>query len=136
MPSLNEVKLMGHLGQDAETKFTAGGISVTNFSLATTRSWKVGEEWKEETDWHRIVAWRLHEKLLNVLNKGNLVMVCGRLQTRQYEQNGEKRYITEVVADRVLFLREPHKGGFPREADAPSVTRSSEQPPSDDDVPF
>lgn len=133
MPSVNRVQLMGHMGKDAETRFTPQGVSVTSFSLATTRSWKQGEEWKEATDWHNVVGWRLHEKLLPLLVKGNLVYIEGRIQTRSYEKDGSTRWITEIVADRVHFLREPFKGG-PRDEDAPAAPEQA--PPSDEDVPF
>lgn len=133
MPSENEVFLMGHLGQDAETKHTPSGRAVTTLSVATTRRWQANGQWQEVTDWHRCVCWDVGEKTLAWLRKGNLVHVRGRLQTRSYDKNGEKRYVTEVVG-RVSFLREPFRGG-PRDEDAPPAGR--EMPPiTDDDVPF
>lgn len=135
MPSLNRVTLMGHLGKDAETQFTPSGVSVSKFSVATTRSWKEkgSDEWKEATDWHNVVAWRCHEKLVPLLVKGNLVYVEGRLQTRSYEKDGVTKWTTEVIADRVHFLREPFKGG-PRDTDAPPAHEP--EPVRDEDVPF
>lgn len=138
MPSVNRVVLMGHLGKDAETQFTPSGVSVSKFSLATTRSWKPkdADKWEEATDWHNVVAWRCHEKLVPLLVKGNLVYVEGRLQTRSYDdKEGNKRWVTEVIAERVHFLRQPLKGG-PRDEDAPSSAVSEQAPISDDDVPF
>lgn len=133
MPTLNRVQLMGHLGQDAETRFTPSGVGKTTFSLATVHSYKKAEEWVETTDWHNVIAWRLSEKVTAVLTKGNLVYVEGRISTRSYEKDGEKRWITEVVADKVWFLREPFRSG-PRDEQAPP---EREQPPMDDtDVPF
>lgn len=138
MPSLNEVRLMGHLGQDQETKFTPSGVAVTNLSLATTRSYKKkpeDKEWTEVTTWHRIVAWRVPEKMLDYLRKGNLVMVRGRLETRSYEKDGETRYVTEIIADQggVMFLREPFRGG-PKDENAPPAR---EVPDIDEaDIPF
>lgn len=136
MPSVNKVTLMGHLGKDAETRFTPQGVSVTQFSVATTHSWKPqgATEWKEDTTWHNVVAWRLSEKLQPLLVKGNLVYIEGRLQTRSYEKDGVTKYITEVVADRVHFLREPFRGG-PKDEHAPPVM-SDQAPISDADVPF
>jgi single-strand DNA-binding protein len=104
--SVNKVILVGHLGRDAETKFTPGGAAVTRFSVATNRRWKDKDsgEWKEETDWSNVVLWR-SENLANYLTKGKQIYVEGRLQTRSYEdKDGKKVYATEVVADDVILL--------------------------------
>ena len=84
--SVNKVVLLGHLGKDAETKFTPSGVSRTTFTLATSRRWKDQQsgEWKEETDWHSCVMWRA-ENLANYLLKGKQIYVEGRLQTRSYD---------------------------------------------------
>src|SRR6201993_831382 len=104
--SVNKVILIGHLGKDAETKFTPAGAAVTKFSVATNRRWKDQQtgEWKEETGWANVVLWR-SENLSNYLTKGKQVYVEGRLQTRSYEdRDGAKRYVTEIVADNVILL--------------------------------
>lgn len=104
--SVNKVILVGHLGKDAETKFTPSGTAKTTFSIATSRRWKDQStgDWKEETDWHNIVLWR-SENLANYLLKSKQVYVEGRLTTRSYDdKDGNKRWITEVVADDVLLL--------------------------------
>jgi single-strand DNA-binding protein len=104
--SVNKVILLGHLGKDAETKFTPSGASVTNFTLATNRRWKdqATGEWKEETDWHRCVLWR-SENISAYLLKGKQIYIEGRLQTRSYDdKDGQKRYVTEVVCDDVILL--------------------------------
>ncbi|MBL8178767.1 MAG: single-stranded DNA-binding protein [Bryobacterales bacterium] len=104
--SVNKVILLGNLGKDAETKFTPSGVARTTFSIATTRRFKDQQtgEWKDETDWHNIVLWR-SENLANYLLKGKQVYVEGRLQTRSYDdKDGNKRYMTEVVADDVILL--------------------------------
>src|SRR5581483_11313880 len=104
--SVNKVTLIGNLGRDAETKFTPSGVSVTRFSVATTRSWKDQQtnEWKEETNWTNVVLWR-QENVANYLTKGKQVYVEGRLQTRSYDdKDGKKVYTTEVVADDVILL--------------------------------
>jgi single-strand DNA-binding protein len=104
--SVNKVILLGHLGKDAETKFTPSGVAVTKFSIATSRRWKDQQsgDWKEETDWHNVVLWRA-ENLANYLLKGKQVYVEGRLQTRNYDdKDGRKVYVTEVVAEDVLLL--------------------------------
>jgi len=104
--SVNKVILIGNLGRDAETKFTPSGIAVTKFSIATTRRIKDGQtgEWKDETDWSNVVLWR-QENVGQYLLKGKQVYVEGRLHTRSYEdKDGQKKYITEVVADEVMLL--------------------------------
>jgi single-strand DNA-binding protein len=104
--SVNKVILVGHLGKDAETKFTPGGAAVTKFSVATNRRWKDKQsgEWKDETDWSNVVLWQA-ENLANYLTKGKQVYVEGRLQTRSYEdKDGKKVYSTEVVAEDVILL--------------------------------
>ena len=111
--SVNKVILIGHLGRDAETKFTPGGAAVTKFSVATNRRWKDKEsgEWKEETDWSNVTLWR-SENLANYLTKGKQVYVEGRLQTRSYEdKDGKKVYATDVVADDVILLSNQGGGG-------------------------
>ena len=104
--SVNKVILVGHLGRDAETKFTPAGVAMTKFSVATNRRWKDQQsgEWKEETDWANVVLWR-QENLANYLTKGKQVYVEGRLQTRSYDdKDGKKQYMTEVVAEDVILL--------------------------------
>jgi single-strand DNA-binding protein len=157
--SVNKVILLGHLGKDAETKFTPSGTAVSNFTIATNRRWKDQQtgEWKEETEWHRCVLWRA-ENLSNYLLKGKQVYVEGHLQTRSWDdKDGQKRYATEVVVDDLVLLGS--RGGdqgipsgaseFDRPAGPVSVPRSSPRPQatsappedfqhgvSDDDVPF
>lgn len=111
--SVNRVTLLGNLGRDAETKFTPSGISITKFSVATSRRWKDSQsgEWREETDWHNVILWRA-ENLANYLTKGQKVYVEGRLQTRSYDdKDGKKVYVTEVVADEVILLGGNNGGG-------------------------
>ncbi len=156
--SVNKVILVGHLGKDAETKFTPGGAAVTRFSVATNRRWKDKQsgEWKDETDWSNVVLWQ-SENLAQYLQKGKQVYVEGRLQTRSYEdKDGKKVYSTEVVADDVILLggqgggggrsgggdeysQQPvsmprGRGGAARDT-APADTYGS-QGITDDDVPF
>jgi single-strand DNA-binding protein len=163
MGSVNKVILVGNLGKDAETKFTTSGTSVTNFSLATARRWKdqASGEWKEKTDWHRIVYWRA-ENVANYLLKGKQVYVEGRLETRTYDdKDGKKVYTTEVVCEHLVLLGGRQDGGgsapdeysqqpvsMPRSAARPSggsrepgPAAPSEEPGfnqgiTDDDVPF
>ena len=99
MPALNRVQLIGYLGKDPETRFTPTGKKVTHFSLAVTQRWKAGGEAKEYTEWVNIEAWgRLGEVCNEYLKKGSLVFVEGRLKTDRYEDKGEPRFFTKVVA--------------------------------------
>ena len=142
MRSVNKVILVGHIGKDAETKYTPGGVARTTFSIATSRRWKdkQSNEFKEETDWHNVVAWR-SENVANYLLKGKQVYIEGHLQTRSYDKNGEKRYVTEVVCDDVILLGGAGNGEGGRQAAAePSRAPASHGAPvtavNDDDVPF
>ena len=99
MPALNRVQLIGRLGKDPESKFTPTGRKVTNFSLAVSQRWRTGGEFKEHTEWVNIEAWgRLGEVCQEYLKKGSLVFVEGRLKTDKFEDKGENRYFTKVVA--------------------------------------
>jgi single-strand DNA-binding protein len=100
MPSLNRVQLIGYLGKDPESKYTPTGKKVTQFSVAISNRWKSKEgDAKEYTEWVNIEAWgRLGEICGEYLKKGSLVFVEGRLRTDKYEDKGENRYFTKVVA--------------------------------------
>jgi single-strand DNA-binding protein len=159
--SVNKVILLGHLGKDAETKFTPSGQSVTNFTMATNRRVKDQQsgEWRDETDWHRIVLWQ-SENIANYLLKGKQVYLEGRLQTRTWEdKEGRKNYTTEVVcqANDVILLssgRSEASAGADYSQQPVSMPRSARPQPqaqpqpqaaddaafnqgiTDDDVPF
>ena len=100
--SLNKVELIGRLGKDPEVKNLSNGSSVANFSVATSESWKdkrSGEK-QEKTEWHNIVVWneKTIEFVEKYLNKGDLVRIEGKIQTRKWEdQDGKERYSTEIV---------------------------------------
>jgi single-strand DNA-binding protein len=104
--SLNQVIIMGNLTRDPELRQTPNGQSVVSFSLALNRSYKdTNDEWQEATDYIDVVAWaKLAEQVSESLSKGNRALVTGRLQTRQWEQDGVKRSKTEVLAMDVTFL--------------------------------
>ena len=111
--SVNKVILIGHLGRDAETAYTASQTAVTKFSVATNRRWKDQQtgEWKEETNWTNVVMWR-GENVAPYLTKGKQVYVEGRLQTRSYDdKDGKKVWTTEVVAEDVILLGGRGEGG-------------------------
>ncbi len=125
--SVNKVILLGHLGKDADTRFTPSGVAKTTFSLATSRRFKDQQtgEWKEETDWHNIVLWR-SENVSSYLTKGKQIYVEGRLHSRSYDdKDGVKKYITEVVADELILLSGRGGEGVPAESgDAGGYERS------------
>ncbi|MEJ5240391.1 MAG: single-stranded DNA-binding protein [Anaerolineales bacterium] len=99
MPALNRVQLIGYLGRDPETRFTPTGKKVTHFTLGVTERWKSDGELKEYTEWFNIEAWgRLGEICQEYLHKGSLVYIEGRLRTDRYEEQGETRYFTKIVA--------------------------------------
>lgn len=106
MPALNRVQLIGRLGRDPESKFTPTGKKVAHFSIAVSNRWKDREgEMRESTEWVNVEAWeRLGETCQEYLNKGSLVYVEGRLKTDKYEDQGETKYFTKVVAQAVQFL--------------------------------
>jgi len=107
MSGINKVILVGRLGQEPEVKTVSPNQTVTRFSIATSETWtdKMGNK-QERTEWHRIVTWgKLAEICGRFLQKGKQVYVEGRLQTRQWEDNqGQKRYTTEIIASTVQFL--------------------------------
>jgi len=127
--SFNQVILMGNLTRDPELRNTPSGQSVCNFGLALNRSYKNAEgEWVEATDFVDIVAWGpLGERVAQYLTKGRPALVNGRLQSRSWEQDGQKRSKLEVVAFDVTFLGGPGGGGAQQD--------SSSSPAADEPAP-
>ncbi len=110
MAGVNKVILVGRLGADPEVKTISSGQTVARFNIATSDSWVDREGTRQErTEWHRVVVWgRLAEICGKHLSKGRQCFIEGRLQTRSWEdQQGQKRYTTEVVANNVQFLGAP-----------------------------
>lgn len=144
MASVNKVILVGNLGRDAELKYTPSGSAVATLSLATTEKWndKSGQS-QEKTEWHRVVLWgKTAESLTEYLTKGKQIYIEGKLQARRWDdKDGNKRYTTEVRADRVVLL-----GGTARDAarepdeERQRLSRQSSQTDQvideDDDIPF
>ena len=105
MPALNRVQLIGRLGKDPEGKYTPSGKKVTHFSLAVSQRWKANGEAREYTEWVNVEAWgRLGEVCQEYLKKGSLVYIEGRLKTEKYEDKGETKFFTKVVALSLQFL--------------------------------
>ncbi len=140
MASVNKVLLLGNLGRDPELRSTPKGNQVLNFPMATTRRWKDHEtdETHDQTDWHRIVVWgRQAEVLSEYLKKGSQVHVEGRLQTRSWTDNdGGKRYTTEIVASRIQMLGRPEDRRSPEPVEEPELPASPTDPEGEDDIPF
>ena len=139
MASINKAILIGNLGKDPEIRYIPSGQAVATFSIATTRKWRDKEgQPQEQTDWHNIVVWgRLAELAKEYLAKGRSVYIEGRIQNRSYDdKEGNKRYISEVVATTMQFL-----GGRSDQAGGSQASQAppSDQPPDitdDDDLPF
>jgi single-strand DNA-binding protein len=150
MASVNKVILVGNLGRDPETRYMPDGAAITNASLATSYQWndKTSGEKKEETEWHRVVfRGKLAEIAGEYLKKGSQVYVEGRLRTRKWQdKEGQDRYTTEIVADRMQMLGARAGSGEPREpmmepksgeAKAPAAKKPAGKfDDMEDDIPF
>ncbi|HAB53487.1 MAG: single-stranded DNA-binding protein [Ignavibacteria bacterium RIFOXYB2_FULL_35_12] len=136
--SLNRIMLIGHLGKDCETRFTTGNVSVTNFTLATTHSYKdKNGNWKDETTWHNVVSFSLSDYMKENLKKGKKFYVEGRLTKRDYtDKDGNKKYFTEVISERLLPL-EGTAGSSTEESRASATEATPEiTPENNEDLPF
>jgi len=137
--SVNKVILVGNVGKDPEVRYVDKEVGVANFPLATSErgyTLQNGTHVPERTEWHNIVAWRglatLSEKFIK---KGSQIYVEGKIQTRTYEKDGIKRYVTEIYAETIQLLgKKPETG----EAPAPVVSApiAETPPPAVDDLPF
>jgi len=153
---INKVILIGNLGRDPETRYTQNGSAVTNFSVATSENWRdraTGEQ-QERTEWHNVVCFqRLAEIAGEYLRKGSKVYIEGSLRTTSWEQDGQKRYRTEIMARDLQMLDSRGGGGgmgggMGAPQGAPSGFESSAPPMADnaptlsddtdfeDDIPF
>jgi len=143
MGSVNKVILVGNLGRDIEVRHTPGGAAVGTLNMATTDVWtdKAGQR-QEKTEWHRVVLWgKQAESLQEYLLKGKQIYVEGRLQTRQWDdREGNKRYTTEVRADRLVLLGSRGADSTAARRDSqeqaePATTNSAAEL-TEDDIPF
>ena len=135
--SVNKVVLVGHLGGDPETRFLPSGAAVANFNLATNESWKdTNGEFQDKTEWHRCVMFGKSAELAgDLLKKGQLAYIEGKLQTRNWEdKDGVKRYTTEVVCDMFTMLGRKMDGAETQERPKPNESEDSSL--EDDDLPF
>ena len=110
--SLNKVMLIGNLGRDAETRFTTNNVSVTNFSLATTRSYKDKDgNWQNETTWHNVTGFNLSDFYKDSLKKGKKFYIEGRISKRDYnDKDGNKRTSTDVIIEQLIPLESSKNG--------------------------
>lgn len=140
--SVNKVILLGHVGKDPEVRYFDKDVAVANFTLATTErgyTLQNGTQVPERTEWHNIVARRgLAELAEKYIRKGMQLYVDGKIQTRSWEKDGVKRYITEVVAETIQLLgKKPESTEVPV-VPAPVTAAPDMQapPPAVDDLPF
>jgi len=153
MADLNKVILMGHMTADPELKQTTSGISVCSFSIGVNRRYSRADQGQQSVDFINIVSWRQQAEFVSrYFKKGSSIVVCGSLQTRNWTDNqGQKRYVTEVVADEVSFgapaaasqggqeraqgqAYTPAAYGAPTFDSTPSA--SFEEIPNDESLPF
>ncbi len=142
---VNKVFLIGHLGQDPEVRSLPSGQPVTSFRMATNRRWRNREgQQQEQTEWHSVTCFgRQAEIAGQYLNKGRLVFVEGRLQTRSWDDrdSGKKMYRTEVICDNFQMLggrggEFEDRGAPDADADAGAGAGDQQFGPQDDDIPF
>ena len=135
MASVNKVILVGNLGQDPELRHTQTGVAVCTLNIATTDVRMEGGQRQEKTEWHRVIVWQKQaENCAKYLAKGRSVFIEGRLQTRSWDdQQGQKRYTTEIVAQNVQFLGGGSGAGASRgemSYESPANQLSSFNPPA------
>lgn len=140
---LNKVMIIGNLGADPELRYTSSGNPVCEIRVATKEVWKGRDgEKKDRTEWHRVVVWgKQGENVNKYLSKGRQVYVEGRIQTRSWQdQEGKKRYTTEIVANNVLFLQSGPRKDYGDREESPPPVDDFDAPPvdsdTDDDIPF
>ncbi len=128
--ALNLALLYGNVGKDPDIRHLESGATLAQFTLATSERYKDrNDEYKEQTEWHNIVCWNgLADIVGNFVKKGSRVFVEGKIRTRSYDdQNGQKRYITEIVATNIQLLdrREQEQRPLPPEPQQPAAPRES-----------
>ena len=140
MASLNKIMIIGNVGRDPELRMTSNGKPVTEFSVAVNRVYSGGDggERKEETEWFKVICWqRLAETAQQIIQKGRLVYVEGRLQNRPWtDREGKERTSLEIIANnfQVLDSRRDREGGMGGEAPQPQKAEGEKFDP--DEIPF
>ena len=132
--SVNKVILLGNVGKDPEIRATGGGTNVANFSLATTDRFKdQSGTWQDRTEWHSLVAFgRTAEIVRDYVKKGSRLYVEGKIQTRSWEKDGEKKYKTDVLVNELVLL----DGGQRTEQPWNPPAQQAEEEVTDADIPF
>jgi len=152
MRGVNKVILVGNLGKDPDVQYLDNNVSVARFTLATNDSYKDKDGNRvDQTEWHNIVAWRRLAKIAeDYLRKGSKIFLEGKIRTRSYEdkQTGEKKYITEIIADNFIMLdkkgEDAPSAGYapqasrtaPNKQEAPAAPAEEPATPQGDDLPF
>jgi single-strand DNA-binding protein len=152
MASFNKVILIGNMTADPELKQTAGGVSVCSFSIAVNRRFAKVDQGQQSVDFINIVTWRQQAEFVSrYFKKGNPILICGQLQTRNWTDNsGQKRYATEVIADEVSFVAPASSEQKPATPPNPMSFQNGNMPsaysgvnnpqfeeiPNDGDLPF
>lgn len=135
MSNTNLIVLIGRIGQAPDVKHTENA-TIATLSLATNRRQKQGDSYIEKTDWHRVVCFNQSARYLeSYADKGSLISVEGRLQSRSYEADGETKYITEVIANRVNILATT-KPKEETQSDYSASYNAQKSGAFDDDIPF
>lgn len=137
---MNLAIIAGALGRDAELKYIQSGTGLLRFTVATSFKRKQGEDWIEETEWHRCTLWgKRGEALAPHLTKGTKVTIQGRLKTSSYEKNGVTMYSTEIIVNDLTLQGRPpgaQQGGQQQAPQQQQTSRKQWGPPEDDDIPF
>lgn len=136
--NLNKTMLIGRVTRDVEAKALPSGVQVCSFSMATNRTWKDKDgAKKEETDFHNLVAFgKTAETLSRYVKKGQLLYVEGRLQTRSWEKDGEKKYRTEIIVEQFQFGPKAANASSAKDEDDDDGIEFPEEEINPDDIPF
>ena len=136
--SLNRVMLIGNLGRDAETRFTTNNLSITSFSIATSRGYKDKDgNWQNETTWHNITGFNLSDFFKENLKKGKKFYIEGRISKRDYnDKDGNKRTSTDIICERLIPLESTSSGSSDSGESSSSGSGEPPQVENNEDLPF
>ncbi|MBU3678831.1 MAG: single-stranded DNA-binding protein [Candidatus Kapabacteria bacterium] len=135
--TLNKVMLIGNVGKDPDVNFTPSGVKVAQFRMATSETWKDKDgAVQEHTDWHTVIAWRgLADVVERLVRRGTRLYVEGKIQSRSFDdRDGNKRYVTEIVAENLLLLdaKRPEQSASHSETENNNGTSTA----GGDEIPF
>ncbi|MCX7735379.1 MAG: single-stranded DNA-binding protein [Candidatus Kapabacteria bacterium] len=141
---MNKVIIIGNLGQDPDFRMLDSGLAICKLNVATSERYKDDQgEWKEDTEWHRVVLWRnLAETANKFLKKGSKVAIEGRLKTSSYEKDGITRYTTDIIANSIVFLDKSESTDYQSENSSKFAKSNGDNTDidtsvaDDDDLPF